>query len=91
MFEPEFSKSFVTLILKESMHQMEMDSKFQSRTELDKVIKEIRMLMLKIPERMHTNVKRTINIKEHLTVQDIFSKVSGQLQYKVWKPGRKKK
>ena len=31
MFEPEFSNSFVTLILKESMQQMEMemDSKFQ--------------------------------------------------------------
>ena len=90
MFEPEFSKSFVTLILKESMQQMEMDSKFQSRTELDKVIKEIRILMLKIPERMHTNVKRAVNNREQLTVQDIFSKVSGQLQYKVWKPRRKK-
>ena len=92
MFEQEFSKIFVTLILKESMQQieMEMDSKFPLRTELDKVIEEIRMLMLKIPERMHTNVKREVNNMEQLTVQEIFNKVSGQLQYKVWKPRRKK-
>ena len=57
---------------------------------MDKVIEEIRMMILKIPERMHTNVKRVVNSKEQLTVQDIFSKVSGQLQYKVWKPRRKK-
>jgi hypothetical protein len=53
-------------------------------------IDEIWMLMMKVPKRRHTKVRRITNKKVQLTVRLCINKASGQQQHKIWKPGELK-
>ena len=53
----------------------------------DKLNEEMRKLMVKMSQKRHTEGKRTINSRLHVTVQVCISKADEVLQNKVWDPG----
>lgn len=79
VYEPEISRSLVTLMHKENVQQqMGDDNKFQqSRTKLDEEIDEMWIPMKKITKRRYIKRRRTINNKLKLTERDYVSKMYG--------------
>ena len=61
---------------------------YESEDKLNEEIEEMRKLMVKMSQKRHTEGRRTINSKLHVTIQDYISKADEVLQNKVWDPGR---
>ena len=64
---------------------------YQQEENLDMEIDKMRILMMKMHEKFHTNVRREFNCRRKMTIQECINKESGQLQHEFWKPGRLKK
>lgn len=42
-------------------------------------------LIMKVPGKKYTNVKKVVNNKGKFTVQEMINKLNGRLQYKIWR------
>jgi hypothetical protein len=70
--------------------QQRSSGMYQQEDKLDMEIDEMWMLMVKVPKRKYTEVRRIVNNRVQLTVQVCINKASGQLQHKIWRPGELK-
>jgi type I site-specific restriction endonuclease len=86
--DSEVNENFITLMKEGVQQQLKSSSrKFQPRSsgiyqqedKLDKEIDEIWMLIMKVPKRRHTEVRRTVSSRVQLSVQVYVSKENGVL------------
>jgi hypothetical protein len=93
VFELELNKSIITLMKEEDMqHQVRDNSskcqsrnngKYQQKDKLDLDIDEIWMLMMRVPKRRHTKVRRMASDEIQFTERIYISEESGQQQHKL--------
>lgn len=62
----------------------------QSKKWLDMEIDKLTRLMMKVPRKRCTNVKKVVNNRQKLSVQEIINKVNGRLQYNIWRLGERR-
>lgn len=72
------------------MHMREGNNEFLLKYRLDVEIERLQLLMMEVPDKGHTDVRREVNSRRKMTIQEYISRINGKLQNKVWKPGRLK-
>jgi response regulator RpfG family c-di-GMP phosphodiesterase len=65
-----------------------LQSMYQHKDKLDIEIEMMRKLMMKVSQRRHTEVKKTVNNRLKMTMQVFINKEGGKRQNQIWDPGK---